>query len=190
MERVRSPGRAAAAPGKRNERTEVRIVQREGGAREARCREKASRGVGLCGTPGCQVTCCSCGKRSRTVAARTGTCTEWHTEHAVSGGPLCWCSKAPPLAKYNSAMQPSSASPRRQFQLSSFNPSLSMATRLVYQLRRSRKQIGCKIKGRARVVHTIVPSLTIRHSCASAWDTRASRGAICSLRRQMLRRRP
>src|SRR5690349_790037 len=34
VERVRSPGRAAAAPGERNEGTEVRIVQREGGARE------------------------------------------------------------------------------------------------------------------------------------------------------------
>jgi hypothetical protein len=152
VERVRSPWRAAAAPGKRNEGTEVRIVQREGGAREGRCREKASRGVGLCGMHGCQVTCCSCGKSSRTAAARTGTCTEWHTEHAVSGGPLCWCSKAPPLAKYNSAMQPSSASPRRQFQLSSFNPSLSIDTRLVYQLRRVASHLGCNFLPAAQAI--------------------------------------
>ncbi len=50
--------------------------------------------------------------RSRAAAAKAGMCSAWQTWQTLSAPPLCWWTKAPPPAKYRSAMHPKIASAR------------------------------------------------------------------------------
>src|SRR5271167_847388 len=62
----------------------------EGGAREARCREKVLLGAACCGSEVCRAISSGAATRSSAAAASAGMCRDWQMWQAVSGPPLCW----------------------------------------------------------------------------------------------------
>src|ERR1700676_1223534 len=85
----------------------------EGGAREARCREKELLGAPCWGGEEDRALSAEPGTKSSAAAASTGACSDWQMWQAFSGPFVCWWSRLPPVAKYSSTTQANTATARR-----------------------------------------------------------------------------
>src|SRR5882762_4564363 len=101
----------------------------EGGARPARRTETSSRAAVTTGRESYQPEIRGAEAIPLNATVSAGACSDWQIWQALSGPPLCWCSRLPPPAKYSSARHSIAATNRRKrFPVNILAPSLISET--------------------------------------------------------------